>query len=627
MNTSPSEPGGNTAITREKAKSSSSVRVGKSIRSVLHLLMKAGQIADSNSLLRLHRWLTREANGSNVDLRSPFFSAKTEEKGKSVRIYKPRDEIIRGMWEVMKSVDLKDLPVKFRELIITTEESQASSIGPQSPYLPFNLDMEDKISAVYSDKPRSDKLNDRALQRAIDRVSSLLPSQSIGMTPIEVAINASRVNPRDIDDEGMDVTTNSGLPYVKSPWKPTSTQDNLSRRDSQLAYEEILSRSANMLESLKQGIPYELWAIAAKRLTQKGSDWRKGKGYEKRKRLVIALEKCEPVIWKTFTPKLLYDLSHAHVEFCALLDLPRIDEVMQTILSKATGEGRTVLGGDYSGYDASLPPWLIQVAGDIIGNWVAGGQTIVSTLTNSMINCVNLVTPNRIWRAQPSSMKSGSGGTNLLDSVCNLVVIYYGEEIGNYKVQNCAVQGDDFVVDAIGIDPVNMSEVASLFGLNAHPDKQMFEFGALSFLQKLHFHGYIGGVASVMRTLGSILSYEKLMVNPKLWNSSADIIRARQQLDNCVFNPFYESLIGYVKEGDRYNLGGQASPKELLEAAGPAGLTILHQAYGALSKTVSEGVDVRDQFKISAVNRVLKGEVVPPLGSQERFIFAYGKRA
>jgi len=573
-------------------------------------------IADANALKRLRSWLSREAHGSTEDLRSPFFSRRLATSKKL--IHETRDSVVKRLWKEIGSIKVA-LPLHYQKLVFTVEQDQASNIGPQSPYLPWDEDGPDKVADVYCDKPKSKILNVRALELAIEHVQSLLPLGSIRMTSIEEAIGHERDNPHSVNEDGMDITTSSGLPHVKSPWKPRPSQ-TIDREESERAFSYIMERTKLLMTELRAGHPVEFWALQGKRLAQKGMD------IKKRKRLIEALEKPEPIIWKTFTPELLAKLSEK-VEFCALNDLPQIDRKMQEILQIAEDGGRTVIGGDYSGYDATLPPWLIQMAGDIVSRWVRGGETLISTLTSSMVNGVYLVTPNKIWYPQPSSMKSGSGGTNLLDSICNLIVIYYGQEIGAYKTVSACVQGDDFVLDAIGANPEAVAQVSSHFGLVAHPDKQMFEPHALQFLQRLHFKGFLGGMASVMRTLGSIMSYERLTVNPKLWGPIADIIRARAQLENTVFNPYFECLVNFVSSGDRYGLGGTASPGDLINTAGPAGLEVLQRMYGAPNKSISRGMTVQEMFNISAVAGVLRGEDVPPLGSDARFSFAYGERA
>lgn len=591
----------------------------KSVSSVLNHLIRAGMVADANSANRIKSWLLREARGSKIDLRTPFWMSGSGSNRKWI----DRGVIAQDFWSRMNARQ-KGLPNQILDVLLTHESEQAENIGPQSEYLPWKEDGPEKVAAVYKDKPLQVK-NARALSRAIEIVKSFVRENSIRMSSFEKAVGSERSNPHSVSDPGMDITTNSGLPYCKSPWRPRSLQPPKERRESQDAYNFIMYRAREVLSRLREAKIVLLWAMQAKRISQKSD-------IAKVKRLVIAIEKAEPLIWKTFTPDLLrvlskYQLGSGVRPFCALLDLPEIDLDTQKVLEIASANNRVVLSGDYSGYDASLPPKLIEIAGDIVSSWIYGGQTIIKALTRSMVNGVILVTPNKIWGAQPSSMKSGSGGTNLLDSICNLLVIYYGQEAGRYNVINAMVQGDDFVLDAEGVNPSVMSEVAEEFGLVAHPDKQLFEPQALSFLQRIHFKGMPGGIASVMRTLGSIMSYEKLTHSAKDWGWEMDVIRARAQLENTVFSPWFEDLVEFVKQGDKYRLGGSMSPGELLNRSGQIGLELIQRMSGAPNKSRSKTVDAREQFISSAVSGVLEGREVPSFGSEARFSFAYGRRA
>jgi len=588
----------------------------KTVRMTLYNANRRGLIASESSFARLRSWLSREAEGSTTDLRSPFWSKRSG----SSRTWISREELVKSFDNLISKVEVghKGLYTILQEV----EMGQRGNISPMSPYYPWAEDGPDKVAEVYRDKPRSGKLNMRALERASDRVVSLIATNSVRMTSIDEVVTKTRVNPHSVDEPGMDTHTNSGPPYFVNPWKPNGNTPKDKLPESQAAFEYIVQRAKAAQQDLISGKPVIWNAIVAKRLAQKAKP-------EKRKRIVIALEKAEPVIWKTFTPELLIKLREAKMPgggrpFAALNDLPIIDREMQLMLNVANRGKRTVIGGDYSGYDATLAPWLIQYAGKIIGQWVSKGQKLVEALTYSMANNVTLITPNKIWDPQPSSMKSGSGGTNLVDSVINLLVMFYGEEVGAFKIVNCSVQGDDFVLDAEGANPEAIHTIAEIFGLEAHPDKQMYVEGALSFLQRIHYTGYLGGISSVYRTLGSIMSYERMQYRPEDWNPWVDIVRALSQLENCVFSPYFETLVDFVKSGDKYNLGADLAPVDILRLSGDVGKDWIQRDTGKPNKA---GLDGENGFSRMVANGVLRGENLPPIGSEARFSRAYRDRA
>lgn len=607
------------AKSRARAKAILSREAYRALRRVLYDANRRGLIASKSSLVRLRSWLTREAAGSTQDLRSPFWSKRT---GKT-RTWIPREELVASFWQQINKQEV-GLSTQFRELLLDTEAGQLKNIGPQSVFLPWGEDGPQKVAEVYKDKPGLSNLDQRALKRAIDRLVALVPTNSIRMESIRSVVNRERVNPHAVDQPGMDTHTNSGPPYYINPWKPNGNTKADKRAESQAAFEYIVERAQRAQEALLQGHPVSWNAIAAKRLAQKSD-------VMKRKRLVIALEKAEPVIWKTFTPQLIEKLREVKMPggvrpFVAQLDLPEIDKDCQLALRVAESANRIVIGGDYSAYDSSLSPALIELAGSVIGKWLYKGEKLGKALAQSMANKVTLITPNKIWDERPSSMKSGSGGTNLVDSLINLLVMFYGEEIGAFKIVNCAVQGDDFFLDAIGADPEAIHEVAASFGLEAHPDKQMYTRKALAYLQRIHLHGYLGGMASVCRTLGSIMSYERMMYSPSEWNAWVDIIRALSQLENTAFSPWFETLVEFVKKGDKHSLGANLPPSEVIALAGGAGNDFLQRELGRPNKSKDSSQPVMNGFVNMAVNGVLRGESLPPLGSVARFSRVYGKR-
>jgi hypothetical protein len=306
--------------------------------------------------------------------------------------------------------------------------------------------------------------------------------------------------------------------------------------------------------------------------------------------------------------------------YVAWIDLPAIDEDMQLMLRIAEDAGRTVVSGDISGFDASIPPKLIERMGAVLGGWLFNAEYLGRGLCYSLAYKVKLITPDKIWEEQPSSMKSGSGLTNLVDSLILHTILVYGEKIGLYKLVNFAVQGDDFVVDGEGVTPETISKVFSHFGMSAHPDKQLYERRALSYLQRVHYLGYIGGISSVYRTLGSALSYERLRYRAGEWNGYTDVVRAISQLENCVFHPAFEDLVEFFRKADKFHLGADISPSRVIELSGDAGTDVIYRDTGASWKSSGD----MDGFSQNAVNGVLRGELLPPLGSRERFLRAYG---
>nr|QQM16260.1 putative replicase [Hatsystermes virus] len=583
----------------------------KHLLSVVNWAEKNSLVADAHAKDRLIRWLSREARGEQRDLRTPIFRVGEGS-------WESRESITKRFWSLLQQIHWGKGQVA--RLILTREQDRLHNIGSWSEFLAWSDDGPAKVFDIYKDKSVPN-INRRAWSRALLRAMALLPRESVSMSSISEVLNS--VGIENFTGLEMSLRTNSGPPYYKSPWKPREGQDQESSADSRLAFDYIKARSELLFRQFMRGDPQPLYAVAAKRLVQKDS-------IDARKRIVIALEKSEPVISKCYTPRVYEGLLRHHSpdgihEFVALSDLPNIDLTMQLLLQVAEKGGRVILSGDYSGYDHSLSPWHIKQAGLVLASWVKGGRNLVNAQVASMVDHVTLITPDRVWGAKPSSMKSGSGLTNILDSLCNLLVLFYGHEVGAYSLINCCVQGDDFLLDAEGVTPQVMSQVADEFGLVAHPDKQSFNQGQVDFLQRQHFYGLIGGVASVARTLGVTLSYETMSHKPSEWNGWADVVRIIAQLENAVFNPGFETLVKFVSSGDaKYHLGAGKTPEQIYHSAASGAIEDLTASYGSFGKSRGRYKSTEDSFKGSAVIGVLNGEVMPPVGSYARFSRAYG---
>jgi hypothetical protein len=394
----------------------------------------------------------------------------------------------------------------------------------------------------------------------------------------------------------------------------------------QRCFADILTRVDEFESAIRSGnLQAWLWtAVAYHRLVSRGMDIHD----PKRDRLVAALEKAEPIWWKRFSVN-MQDAEKRIImpggvrANVAWYDLPQIDLDMQIFLDEAEKNNRIVVSGDLSNFDATIPPWMIADMGNIIDAWLATDLRLGEALCYTLAYRTQLITPVGIYPAQPSSMKSGSGGTNNLDSKCNKIVHYYGEEIGLYKIHNLTVQGDDFCSDGEGVTPEAIEEVFKIFGMEANKSKQMYIRGVLSYLQKIHIRGVLGGAASVYRALNSSLTYERLRYKADEWNAFAEIARTLSQLETTAFSPFFEVLVDFVKRGDRYNLGANLPPSQVLARAGNAGRETIQRDEFAAWKSGSR----KSGFDGMAVNRVLRGEKLPPWGSRERFYSVYGDRA
>jgi hypothetical protein len=536
-------------------------------------------------------------------------------------VYRDREEIASILDSKIKGVSSGDTSLD--EVLRNVEVDQRGEMGPWSTFLPWSEDGPKKAVAVYSDKSYSEALDGKALSNALEWVQTMAKTQSVSLQSIDRAIEGTKSGDEVLSPTGLDTTTNSGYPYFSSGWRPTEA--GLNSENTELAevyqyHKEQAQKWLNESNAPDGAIP-EWIAVSFQRLTQKGPE----PFGPKTKRLVIAFPKEEAILAKTFTPELMEQLRAFKAEggvrvMCAWQPLPVIDVNMQHMLAIAHENDRTVLSGDISNFDATVPPDLLIRVGDVIASWIRGYGYMVKALYTAMVNHTWLLTPGKFYSATPSSLKSGSGLTNLTGSLCNLTMLRYGHERGLYKMSNVCVLGDDFVIDGPGVEPEAISDCFSHFGMNAHPDKQFFSPRALHYLQRLHWLGLPGGMASVYRTLGHVLGLERLP-SKKSYGPFVYIVRALSQIQNCVFNPFFGALIDTIKEGDKYSLGADfADPMELVAKSGPIGEDILRVDANAPWKVTGS----ETSFANWLVNGYLRGEEIPRAGGA-LFSRVYGK--
>lgn len=577
----------------------------------------AGLLWDHQSARSLQGWLSRLMIGNTEILRSGSTKSVTFEDAIA-----QCDVLMKRIKPTIPDARLRDAFMDELEL------SNRKNIGPKSQYRPYPEDGPDKLAAVTAFKSYSKDFDSAAFDRALKRLVDMVPAGSIGLDSVVEVLTKERSKGQehDIDAPGLDGTRHSGLPWMVMPFKPNKTQSPKNYERTKAAFQDIVAQSERDKDLLSQGKPVDFVGIVGQRLVNKGPDQLAS---DKAKRLIIAIGKNEPVCWKLFTPQLQASLkrvksaSGAHV-FMAWYDAPQIDHDIQKHLRWAKERGLPSLSGDISGFDASVVPDMWQRIADACSVWFQN-PAFFKALNYSVINRVTIVSPLGLHKPVASSIKSGSGGTNLMDCLINLATLFYGEEIGLYKAESYAVQGDDFFVSGEGVDPEQVAIAYSHLNLTVHPDKQTFAQDRLNYLQRMHVLGWAGGIASLYRVVGSLLVYERLTVQPDKWNPYLETIMSISKLENLAFHPGFEEAIKLVQQWDRYKYFADLQPAQIIKRAGNlAGDELARDSAASISTRTAAGT--AEGFDRSPVNGVLRGERMPPVGSKERFIRVYGNQ-
>lgn len=597
--------------------------VKQTIRDVGNILGRDGQRVVPGWANRLDRWFMRMEQGNKVDDRTPFYK---HQSWFWVRKQLP------GIYTLREDTNLPKWAHKGYYMV---EEDQLENIGPKSKFLPFSMDGPDKVAAVMSDKPKLPGFNEAAWAKACRAVEEALPPHSVKPITLEEALKGMGGQPK----YALDPETNGASPGWVSDW----ANFNRMSRDSENEYARLVQFqfikaqasaivSASKIGPFTQLIPLQWNGTCSQRTVQKGLNplIPKKKGSPlKGKRIVIALPKPEVWAGKTCMAPVQPALVNGFVNeidgssvIAGWLPQPRLDKTVQSMLEHAERNGRTVLSGDISAFDASLPPWAMWDVAKAISNWFSkDGQKLVASILYADIFNTRVFTPTGVYEPGPSSVKSGSIFTSLIGCMANYAIQKYGEACGLYKIDITHVMGDDFIIDGPGVCPESLEKAFAAFGMECNASKQYYERGSCHFLQRLHVLGLPGGMGSIARVGGGALAVEddtQLKYDER--TPFAYIFQALARLENAAFNPQFTDLVEWLSQGDkRYHLGRELPVEAIVRRAGSYADRKMREAINRPWTSTGSGVP----FSNWSVNRVLRGIEMPPLG-KARFEFVYG---
>jgi len=563
----------------------------------------------NGSLNRLNRIMSRLAAGNRVDVRTPFYQ------------HQSRSQVVSALDNLVQSntaLALREsISPGFQSAWEESEEGQKANIGPQSPYLPWTLDGPTKVQAVMSDKPPLQSLNVSALEKALHDVVRLLPAGKIRHIPIDESVRGMGGNPK----FALDLTTNGGAPTWVSGWGKAliSGESNSDRGQALQYYMSKAKAQLSDIQSSKSVINIHYDGTVSQRLTQKGpTPLRPKNGKLKSKRIVIMMPKEEAILGKTIMAPLQQALALVRNASTgvrlipAWASQPTLDKNMQIFLKHAHDNGRIVLSGDISSFDATLPPWFMWRVAQAMSAWFDHETAnIFLSILKADVYGTGVIHPSGYIDPCPSSVKSGSIFTSLIGCIANFCIQRYGMHAGYYRIDQQCVMGDDFIIDGDGVVPEAISQAFADFGMECNPTKQFVVQDCLHFLQRLHVLGIPGGMASVYRVCGNILSLEDdTQMKAEERNKYSYVFQALARLENACYNPDFMSLVNLIAQGDALHLCSSMNPDDIVRMSGDYAKRKMEE--GKIKPWTSTGKGV--PFRNWAVNRVLRGASLPPVG-------------
>nr|UDL14600.1 MAG: putative RNA-dependent RNA polymerase [Picobirnavirus sp.] len=573
---------------------------------------------------RLAGWMRRMVLGSRVDERTPYFHDI------------PRDVVMKNLFSSYGKTEasrLHGIDPSLLMYLFQGEADHLKNVGPMSCFLPWAWDGLDKLKAVMSDKQPLSTLKVESWRKALRWIAGWFPAGSVKMSSIDEAISGFHTSASIVN--AMDTSTNSCFPSYVRQFK---TDDDLMTPERKEAWSHIQAEARGLYDMARRvrshrDMPIHHVGTANQRTNvSKGPNpfvYDSDKRRFKLKRIVIAMPKgTDTLPMRCITTRLqplmaqLVNRSNGVPLVGGWQPQANIDKFCQVMLSSADADGRIVLSGDVSNFDATLPPFVMWECALAMSKWMTRETSnLFLSIVHADVYGTSVIYPGGVIDECPSSMKSGMAITNMLDTVCNLAIQKYGEFSGYYSIHSHTCMGDDFLIEGAGVEPESVERAFADFGMVCNASKQFYEKGALNFLQRLHLIHIPGGIAFSARVAGRALSVEDdTLMGFDERTRYAFTLQLLMRLNNMCFHPFFEDTVKFFQDGDKYHLFSNLPAQTVAKLAGEYGRRKMME-----NAKIRNRVSSDTEFENFPVNRVSRGGSLPPVGN-ERYRYVYGKR-
>lgn len=274
-----------------------------------------------------------------------------------------------------------------------------------------------------------------------------------------------------------------------------------------------------------------------------------------KQRVVWMMDHMETVIGLALQVPLL-DKLRINERFSAWNHLSVVDKTVTSFIDSTT---TPIMSADYNGFDKTLPEVVIHLVFELFRYWFDKGDWAAIDWLEEQFLTLGIVTPDGIFSDRFKSVPSGSGLTNLVDSLGQLLMI------GKLR---SSVLGDDGIYLGVA-DPDELSDfLLTSYGVRVSTDKGGYSRDQVRYLQRLHLrkyriHGLCVGIRSLVRTWKGACYLERKIpgLHPAFFSA-----RTISQLENAKNHPNFRKAVRYFFERDK--LLHQFDPAELFRLAG-----------------------------------------------------------
>lgn len=609
----------NTFLSKDKAESV----INPILRKCAAILKREKTVFVQDNLKRLSNTFVREERGYFGDTRTPIWRSLS---------YKAIAKKVTGLISNnLKAIDqvYRSVP-GFGSTLLEVEDHQAEKISDRGHFPPATEWMPDKLYEVYKEKVLPKNFDRKAWQDTMKWLKGLHSGPKIDVGPDTWKESFSGNMAKSFNPLNPD--SSSGWPdYVRNwfhKFKSLATAEQWACQQLIIWRTRVLWKKFYRASSWKE-CRLLLTGTAFQR-TNVGAGWKptadntyRGKSISKL-RVVIGVDKRDTCLGKPILNRLIEVCKEVRNPdgtsmFSALCSRLVVDKTMQKMLETAERNGLTVLSTDFSSFDATINPYLMWDVAEAVASWMTpkAANIFLGLVWSEFFNC-RTIAPCGIYGPGPSSMKSGTIFTNILDSLYNLASQRYGVFAGYYEDILCHnVQGDDATIIGHGVDEHSFEKCVASLGLVGNASKQYKVPHTLAFCQMIHVYGYPGGIYPISRCAASIVSTEDdVRMEPgsgekNIYNYIVSY-RTICRLENSCFNPEFAKFVNMVADEDRVNhLCRDMPAAALAKAAGS--YADKYERYYKDFPWKSFG-STKSGFANSPVNRVLRGELPPPPG-------------
>lgn len=246
-------------------------------------------------------------------------------------------------------------------------------------------------------------------------------------------------------------------------------------------------------------------------------------------------------------------------------------------------KGAFFIQQDYTAMDKSLNQTTIKIFLAIVRPvFQTKYQDDFSELVYHIFNIPIMVSLGKLY-VGVHGMPSGSGFTNFFESIISYYVWKLNDKVGGLTIPKAQGLGDDlaFSVQAPGDlreynksdmydlwlktamenAPGVISDISSSIGLNVQPEKQLIDRYTTIYLQRFFDvripnpkNDLVLGMYPSILALNTAMNPERFH-DPRKWSSKMEILRWIMILENCKNLPYFEDLVQFFIEGDKFKLG------------------------------------------------------------------------